>query len=101
MLPLVIAVSAATGFSGIAFAAPTFAVYVLRLLLLLLHGQIAYKHVPGANCDASGVAVISRCARRWPLTAPADTEVMALACGCQHHRRRRYAGQRFIQEARR
>ena len=82
MLPLVIAVSAATGFGGIAFAATPFAVYVLGALLLLLHGQIAYKHVPGANCDASGVAVMLTLCEALALDAPADTEVMALACGC-------------------
>jgi len=52
-------------------------------LFLLVQREIFYKHVEGANDNASGVAVMLTMAEAMSLDAPADTEVVVVATGCE------------------
>ena len=57
--------------------------FVAYALVLLLHRELFFKHVPGANDNAAGVAVMLSLAEALALDAPADTEVVAVATGCE------------------
>jgi hypothetical protein len=83
LLPVAIAVSAATAIPQLSYAAVPFALVILVALALLVHRAIRYKPVHGANANASGVAVMLTLCQALAVDQPADTEVLALATGCQ------------------
>ncbi|MEA2684497.1 MAG: hypothetical protein QOK05_2825 [Chloroflexota bacterium] len=60
-----------------------FALYIAYALFLLVHREMFYRHVDGANDNASGVAVMLTMAEAMSLDAPADTEVLVVATGCE------------------
>jgi hypothetical protein len=60
-----------------------FALYVAYALFLLVHRELFCKHVQGANDNASGVGVMLTMAEAMSLDAPADTEVLVVATGCE------------------
>jgi acetylornithine deacetylase/succinyl-diaminopimelate desuccinylase-like protein len=64
-------------------AAIPFAAVIAYSSLLLIHREIFYKYVPGANDNASGVAVTLSLAEALALDAPVDTEVMVVATGSE------------------
>lgn len=59
------------------------ALYVAYSLFLLVHRELFCKHVQGANDNASGVGVMLTMAEAMSLDAPADTEVLVVATGCE------------------
>jgi acetylornithine deacetylase/succinyl-diaminopimelate desuccinylase-like protein len=81
LLPFMIAVSAAAAIPVVAYAAVPFAVVIGAALLLMLVRDFAYHHVPGANVNASGVAVMLTLCEALAVDQPVDTEVVALATG--------------------
>jgi hypothetical protein len=60
-----------------------FALYVAYAFVLLLHRELRFEHVSGANDNASGVAVMLSLAEALAQDAPEDTEVVALATGSE------------------
>ncbi|MHB8508723.1 MAG: M28 family metallopeptidase [Candidatus Dormibacteria bacterium] len=60
-----------------------FAAVLLCALALLIHRELFFKHVPGANDNASGVAVALSLAEALAQDAPGDTEVLVVATGCE------------------
>jgi len=65
------------------YASIPFAAIVLYAFGLLVHRELAFEHVPGANDNASGVAVMLSLGEALAMDAPADTEVVAVATGCE------------------
>jgi hypothetical protein len=59
------------------------ALYVLYAVVLLVHREIAFRHVDGANDNASGVAVMLSLAESLAQQRPAATEIVMLATGCE------------------
>ncbi len=82
-LPVLVGAQAMSGERFFAYIAIPFASFVIVALLLLLQREIFYKHVPGANDNASGVGVVLSLAEALAADAPADTEVMVVATGCE------------------
>lgn len=60
-----------------------FAFYLLGTVLLLLHREIWGVYVPGANDNASGVAVMLHSFKQLAQTLPPGAEVWAVATGCE------------------
>jgi hypothetical protein len=83
ILPAVLLADALTGLRLVSVASAPFALCVLAAVGLMFHRGIAYKHVPGANGNASGVAVMLTICEALAMDQPADTEVVALATGSQ------------------
>ncbi len=82
-MPLLILVEVATQRRlFLPFAIP-FAVYIAYALLLLVHRELFFGHVHGANDNASGVGVMLTMAEVMALDAPAETEVLVVATGCE------------------
>ncbi|MFN2463850.1 MAG: M28 family metallopeptidase [Candidatus Dormibacteria bacterium] len=82
-LPLCVVGQAVTGRRFFLPLSLPFALIVAYALLLLVHREIFFRHVDGANDNASGVAVMLSVAQALSLDAPADTEVLAVATGCE------------------
>jgi hypothetical protein len=83
LIPVVLAAAAAAQSRMAALASIPFGLYVAYALLLLLHREVGSKHVAGANDNASGVAVMLTLCEALAVDNPADTEVVALATGCE------------------
>lgn len=83
LIPVALAVAAATQTRTAALAAIPLGLYVAYALILLLHREVGFKHVAGANDNASGVGVMLTLCEALATDNPADTEVMALATGCE------------------
>lgn len=83
MLPLLLALSAALNLRVVALATAPFALVVAIAVVVLLHRELFGRYVAGANGNASGVAVMLTLCEALSVDAPADTEVLALATGCQ------------------
>ena len=83
VLPLCVVGQVATGQRFFFPLSVPFAFYVAYALLLLAHREVFFRHVDGANDNASGVAVMLTMAEALSLDAPADTEVLAVATGCE------------------
>ncbi|GAC1334634.1 MAG: M28 family peptidase [Candidatus Dormibacteria bacterium] len=64
-------------------ASVVFAFYIAYALCLLAHRELFFQHVDGANDNASGVAVMLTMAEALSLDAPADTEILCVATGCE------------------
>lgn len=60
-----------------------FTFYLMFALALLVHREFAYKHVVGANDNASGVAVALSLAEALSQDAPTDTEILVVATGSE------------------
>ena len=58
-------------------------VYTAFAASLLIHRELAYPYVPGANDNASGVAVLLESARALALKKVPGVEVTFLATGCE------------------
>ena len=58
-----------------------FAAVILYALLMMVHAEVRGVVTPGANDNASGVAVMLSLAEAVAQDAPEDTEVMAVATG--------------------
>ena len=82
-VPMVMAISAAAGIKVLLFAAAPFALYIGYATLLLIHREIFFKHVMGANDNASGVGVMLSLAEALSVDPPPDTEVVVLATGAE------------------
>ena len=83
VLPLCVVAEVATAKRFFFPVSVPFAFYVAYALLLLLHREFFFGHVDGANDNASGLAVMLTMAEALSLDAPADTEVLAVATGCE------------------
>src|SRR5258708_40157999 len=95
LLPILVGIQGVTGERLFGYVAIPFAAIIVVGLLLLLHRELFYKHVAGANDNASGVGVMLSLCEALAADVPADTEVMALATGCEE------AGQVGLEEFRR
>ncbi|MEA2647380.1 MAG: hypothetical protein QOE92_2463 [Chloroflexota bacterium] len=82
-VPAVMAVSAAAGIKVLLFAAVPFALVVAYGLVVLVHRELFFKHVAGANDNASGVGVVLSLAEALAIDPPPDTEVVVLATGAE------------------
>lgn len=82
-LPVLVGIQAVTQERLFGYLAIPFASFIIVALLLLLQREIFYEHVPGANDNASGVGVMLSLCEALAADAPADTEVMAVATGCE------------------
>lgn len=69
------------GFYG--YLALPFAAYAFFTVLLLVHREIWGKHVPGANDNASGVAVMLDSFAKLAGALPQGAEIWAVATGCE------------------
>jgi len=58
-------------------------VYTAFAASLLIHRELAYPHVPGANDNASGVAVLLESARAFASRQIPGVDVTFLATGCE------------------
>jgi acetylornithine deacetylase/succinyl-diaminopimelate desuccinylase-like protein len=67
----------------LAYLGVPFAVVVAYALVVQIQREIFFKHVAGANNNASGVAVALSLAEGLSTDAPIDTEVLVVATGCQ------------------
>jgi len=83
VLPMLLVAEVLTGNRVFFPASVPFVLYVAYALFLLVQREIFYKHVEGANDNASGVAVMLTMAEAMSLDAPADTEVVVVATGCE------------------
>ena len=83
VLPLLIVLEVATGKRFFFPVAIPFVIYVAYALFLLVNREVFYRHVPGANDNASGVGVMLTLAEVMALDAPAETEVLIVATGCE------------------
>ena len=83
ILPILIVLEVATGKRFFFPAAIPFVIYIAYALFLLIHRELFYRHVPGANDNASGVGVMLTLAEVMALDAPAETEVLVVATGCE------------------
>lgn len=82
-MPVLLAVEAALNLRFVFYLTIPFAFYVLYATVLLIHRELFFKHVEGANDNASGVAVVLSLAEALASDAPVDTEVMVVATGCE------------------
>lgn len=82
-LPLLVVAEVFTGKRVFFPLSVPFAVCVAYALFLLVQRELFYRHVEGANDNASGVAVMLTMAEAMSLDAPADTEVLVVATGCE------------------
>jgi hypothetical protein len=82
-LPVLVGIQAVTHERLFGYLAIPFTASIVLSLLLLLQREISYKHVPGANDNASGVGVMLSLAEALGADAPGDTEVMVVATGCE------------------
>ena len=83
VLPVLVILEVATGKRFFFPLALPFAVVVAYALFLLIHRELFYRHVAGANDNASGVGVMLTMAEAMSLDAPAETEVLVVATGCE------------------
>jgi Zn-dependent M28 family amino/carboxypeptidase len=83
VLPLCVVAEVASGSRVFFPLSVPFAFYIAYALFLLVHREIFFGHVDGANDNASGVGVMLTMAEALSLDAPADTEVLAVATGCE------------------
>jgi hypothetical protein len=83
VLPILVGFQGVTGERLFGYIAIPFAANIILGLLLLLHREVFYKHVAGANDNASGVGVMLSLCEALAADVPADTEVMAVATGCE------------------
>ena len=83
VLPVLVILEAVTGQRFFFPLAIPFALYIAGALLVLIHREIFYRHGQGANDNASGVGVMLTMAEVMALDAPAETEVMIVATGCE------------------
>ena len=83
VLPLCVIAEVATGNRVFFPLSVPFALYIAYALFLLVQRELFYRHVEGANDNASGVAVMLTMAEAMSLDAPADTEVLVVATGCE------------------
>lgn len=83
ILPVLDGLEAVTQQRVYFFISVPFAAYVLYALALLVHRELAFKHVDGANDNASGVAVMLSLAEALAQDVASDTEVMVVATGCE------------------
>jgi hypothetical protein len=82
-LPVLLGAEALTGSHIFGYAAVPFVAVVAIALLGLIHREVFFTHVDGANDNASGVGVLLSVCEALAADAPADTEVMAVATGCE------------------
>jgi hypothetical protein len=82
-LPVLIGAHAVIQERLFTYIAIPFVACIAFALLLLIERGLAYKYVPGANDNASGVAVMLSLAEALGADAPADTEVMVVATGAE------------------
>jgi hypothetical protein len=83
LMPLLVIAEVATGKRIFFPISVPFVLYIAYALFLLVQRELFYKHVEGANDNASGVAVMLTMAEAMSLDAPADTEVLVVATGCE------------------
>src|SRR5258708_4011565 len=82
-LPALAAAEVVTGQRVFWLVSIPFAAILAYAFLLLLHREIAFEHVAGANDNASGVAVMLSLAEAMSQDAPLDTEAGAVATGSE------------------
>ena len=80
-LPLLYAVEVLRDLPGTWLVSVLFAVLILYGFVLALHRELRGSPSPGANDNASGVAVMLSIAEALAQDAPQETEVVALATG--------------------
>jgi Zn-dependent M28 family amino/carboxypeptidase len=83
VLPVLVVLEVATQKRFFFPAAVPFALVVAYALVVLIHREMFFRHVAGANDNASGVAVMLTMAEAMSLDAPAETEVLVVATGCE------------------
>jgi Peptidase family M28 len=82
-LPILLGAETLTGNRLFGYIASPFAVLLAIPLFLLIHRELFFKHVDGANDNASGVGVLLSLCEALAADPPSDTEVIALATGCE------------------
>ena len=82
-LPMLLGVQTLTGNRVYAYIAIPFVALLAIALLLLIHREVFFKHVEGANDNASGVGVLLTLCEALAADPPSDTEVIALATGSE------------------
>jgi hypothetical protein len=60
-----------------------FSLYLLTSILVLIHRELAYKHVEGANDNATGVGVMLGLGEVLSNSKLENTEVWLLSTGCE------------------
>lgn len=58
-------------------------IYLLVSVLVLVHRELVYKPVPGANDNASGTGVLLALCETLSTRPPEDTEIWFLSTGCE------------------
>ena len=82
-LPILLGVETITGNHLFGYIAIPFVALLGVALLLLIHREVFFKHVDGANDNASGVGVLLSLCEALAADPPSDTEVLAVATGCE------------------
>ena len=82
-IPVLCAAGALVRAPALRLALIPFMVVVAYAVLLLLHRELFFSHVAGANDNASGIGVALSLAEALSVDAPADTEIMVVATGCE------------------
>jgi acetylornithine deacetylase/succinyl-diaminopimelate desuccinylase-like protein len=83
LLPLLVVAEVLTGLRVFLPLSLPVALCIAYALFLLVHRELFFKHVDGANDNASGVGVMLTLAEVMSLDAPAETEVLIVATGCE------------------
>ena len=60
-----------------------FSLYLLISVLVLIHRELAYEHVDGANDNATGIGVLLGLSQELSNSKPENTQVWLLSTGCE------------------
>ncbi|UCE74459.1 MAG: M28 family peptidase [Methanomassiliicoccales archaeon] len=60
-----------------------FSLYLLIAVLVLIHRELTYEPVPGANDNASGTSVMTSLSKALSSSIPDTTEVWFVSTGCE------------------
>jgi hypothetical protein len=82
-LPVLLGAETITGNHVFGYVAIPFVALLAIALALLIHREVFCKHVDGANDNASGVGVMLSLCEALAADPPSDTEVLAVATGCE------------------